>query len=121
MSDFDAVVERYLAMWNQTDPAARRTLVDEACTPDVTYVDPLADVAGADALAGLIGAAQGQFPGLVFSPGGPADGHHDVARFRWHLGRPGDEPLVEGFDVVELAPDGRIRTVRGFLDKLPTA
>jgi len=55
----------------------------------------------------------------VFSPGGPADGHHDVARFRWHLGRPGEEPLVEGFDVVELAPDGRIRTVRGFLDKVP--
>lgn len=121
MSDFDAVVERYLAMWNETDPAARRTLVDEACTPDVTYVDPLAAVEGPAALDGLIAAAQGQFPGFVFSPGEPADGHHDVARFTWHLGRPGAEPLVEGFDVVEIAADGRIRAVRGFLDKVPAA
>jgi len=121
MSDFDAVVERYLAMWNQTDPAARRTLVGEACTSDVTYVDPLAAIEGTDALDGLIAAAQGQFPGFVFSPGGPADGHHDVARFAWHLGRPGEEPLVEGFDVVEVAADGRIRAVRGFLDKVPAS
>jgi hypothetical protein len=121
MSDFDAIVERYLAMWNQTDPAARHTLLDDACTPDVTYVDPLAAVEGPDALDGLIAAVQSQFPGLVFAPGGAADGHHDVARFTWHLGRPGEDPLVEGFDVIELAPDGRIRTVRGFLDKVPAA
>jgi hypothetical protein len=119
MSDFDKVVDRYLAMWNQTDPAARRALIHETCTNDVTYVDPLAAVAGHDGLDGLIAAAQGQFPGLVFTPGGLLDGHHDVARFTWYLGPPGAEPLVEGFDVVEVADDGRIRTVRGFLDKVP--
>jgi hypothetical protein len=121
MSDFDAVAERYVAIWNQTDPAARRALLEEACTDDVTYVDPLADVAGREAFDGLVGAAQGQFPGFAFSVGGPVDGHHDVARFTWHLGKPGEDPLVEGFDVVELAGDGRIRAVRGFLDKVPAA
>jgi hypothetical protein len=121
MSDFDAAVERYLAMWNEADPAARRALVDKACTSDVTYVDPLAAVEGPDALDGLIAAAQGQFAGFVFTAGGAVDGHHEVARFTWHLGRPGEEPLVEGFDVIELAADGRIRTVRGFLDKVPAA
>jgi hypothetical protein len=121
MSDFDTVVKQYLAMWNETDPDARRAIADGICAPDVTYVDPIAAVEGRDAFHALIGAAQGQFPGHVFSPGGPVDGHHDQARFTWHLGLPGEDPLVIGFDVVVLAPDGRIRTVLGFLDKVPTA
>jgi hypothetical protein len=121
MSDFDTVVKQYLAMWNETRPTARCTIVDEICDPDVRYVDPLAAVDGRDALDAVIGAVQNQFPGHVFTPGGPVDGHHDQARFTWHLGVPGEEPLVVGFDVVVLAPDGRIRTVLGFLDKVPTA
>ena len=121
MSDFDTVVQRYLAAWNETDPARRRAAVEKAFAADVRYVDPLAAVEGHAALDGLIGAVQGQFPGLVFSPGGPVDGHHDQARFTWHLGPAGEEPVVVGFDVAELGPDGRIRTVLGFIDQAPAA
>ena len=46
------------------------------------------------------------------------DAHHDLARFHWHLGTPGDEPLAIGFDVIEL-DGGRIAKVHGFLDKVP--
>ena len=121
MSGFDTVVKRYLAAWNETDPGRRRAAVEEVFAADVRYVDPLAAVEGHAALDGLIGAVQGQFPGLVFSPGGPVDGHHDQARFTWHLGPAGEEPVVVGFDVAELGPDGRIRTVLGFIDQAPTA
>ncbi|MET0495785.1 MAG: nuclear transport factor 2 family protein [Actinoplanes sp.] len=121
MSDFDVVVGRYLAAWNETDPARRRAAVEEVFAEEVRYVDPLAAVEGQAALDGLIGAVQGQFPGLVFSPGGPVDAHHDQARFTWHLGPAGGEPLVIGFDVAELGPDGRIRTVLGFIDQAPGA
>ena len=121
MSDADTTVARYLDMWNETDAAARRALVEEVCAPDVRYVDPLAAVTGRDAVDGLIGAVQQQFAGLTFTPGGATDAHHEQARFTWHLGRPGDEPLVVGFDVVEFAPDGRIAKVLGFLDKVPSA
>ena len=117
MSDFDTLVQRYLAAWNETDPQRRSAAVEEVFAADVRYVDPLAAVEGRAALDGLIGAVQQQFPGFVFSPGGPVDAHHDQARFTWHLGRPGEEPPVIGFDVAELAPDGRIRLVLGFLDK----
>ncbi|GIM96900.1 nuclear transport factor 2 family protein [Paractinoplanes toevensis] len=119
MSDFDTVVDRYLATWNETDPAARRAAIDDLFAADVRYVDPMAAVAGRDALDGLIGAVQQQFPGLVFSPGGPVDAHHEQARFTWNLGAPGAEPLVVGFDVAELDTDGRIGRVLGFLDKVP--
>ncbi|WP_203927037.1 nuclear transport factor 2 family protein [Virgisporangium ochraceum] len=119
MTDAQTAVTRYLDMWNETDAAKRRAVVEEVCTPDVRYVDPLAAVTGHDGLNGLIGAAQQQFPGLTFTPGGAADAHHQQARFTWHLGQPGGEPLAIGFDVVEFAPDGRIATVLGFLDKVP--
>jgi hypothetical protein len=116
MSD---MVERYLAVWNETDPAARRSAIDDVFTDDVRYVDPLAAVTGRDALNEVIGAVQRQFPGFVFTPGGPADAHHDQVRFTWRLGRPGEEPPVLGFDVAERGPDGRIRLVLGFLDRVP--
>jgi hypothetical protein len=115
MSDFDSVVERYLATWNETDPAARRAAIDGLFAEDVTYVDPMAAVAGRDALDGLIGAVQQQFPGFVFAAAGPVDAHHDQGRFTWSLG-----PVV-GFDVAELDADGKIQRVLGFIDKAPSA
>ncbi|BCY06771.1 nuclear transport factor 2 family protein [Actinoplanes sp. L3-i22] len=120
MSDFDAVIERYLAVWNETDPAARRAAIAGLFADDVHYVDPVAAVHGHAGLDGLIGAVHQQFPGLVFSAGGPVDAHHDQARFTWHLGRPGEEPLVIGFDVAERDTSGRIARVYGFIDKAPS-
>ncbi|MEU4236445.1 nuclear transport factor 2 family protein [Actinoplanes sp. NPDC026619] len=119
MSDFDTVVDRYLATWNETDPARRRAAIDDLCADDVRYVDPMAAVDGRAALDGLIGAVQQQFPGLVFSAAGPVDAHHEQARFTWNLGAPGEEPLVVGFDVAELDAGGRIQRVLGFLDRVP--
>ena len=39
----------------------------------------------------------------------------------WALGPVAAEPLVIGFDVAERDPDGKLRTVLTFLDKVPTA
>jgi len=119
MSDFDNVVSRYLAVWNETDAPARRKRIDELFAADVRYVDPMAAVSGREALDGLVGAVQQQFPGLTFSLGEPVDAHHDQARFTWHLSAVPGEPLVVGFDVAELDGEGRIRQVLGFLDKVP--
>jgi hypothetical protein len=43
------------------------------------------------------------------------------ARFSWHLGPFGAEPVVVGFDVAILNGGGQIRGVYGFLDKVPAA
>ncbi|WP_344218527.1 nuclear transport factor 2 family protein [Nonomuraea bangladeshensis] len=115
------LVERYVAAWNETDAEARAKAVAELWTEDATYTDPLADVAGHDGIAAVIAGAQGMFPGLVFTPGEVYDAHHHIARFTWHLGPADGEPVAVGFDVVELAEDGRIRRVLGFLDRVPAA
>jgi hypothetical protein len=115
------IIERYLAAWNETDAAKRRSLVDEVWAPDGRYTDPLADVRGREAIDALIGAVQQQFPGFVFTLGGAVDAHHDQARFSWHLGPEGaPEPVVIGFDVA-VVEQNRIGSVYGFLDKVPAA
>lgn len=113
-------VERYIASWNQTDPRARRELIDELWAADGSYVDPLAEVWGREQIDGLIAAAQGQFPGMTFSLIGPVDTHHRQARFTWGLSADGEEPLVIGFDVAVAREDGKLTSVFGFLDKVPS-
>lgn len=115
------IIEKYLAAWNATDDTARQELIASVYTEDARYTDPLADVTGHEQIDGLLATVQGQFAGLEFRLGGPVDAHHDIARFTWHLGPAGEEPVVVGFDVVQLAADGRIARVLGFLDKVPAA
>ncbi|MGF1432273.1 nuclear transport factor 2 family protein [Kitasatospora sp. LaBMicrA B282] len=120
MTNLQQLAEQYLATWNETDPAARRKLIDTHWAEDARYTDPLAEVAGRDAVDAAIAAVQGQFPGLVFTLGaGGVDAHHDLARFTWNLGPAGGEPLVIGFDVLIADEAGRISVVAGFLDKVP--
>ncbi|MEU4573212.1 nuclear transport factor 2 family protein [Nonomuraea sp. ATR24] len=119
MSDTNELVQRYLAAWNETDAAARRAALEEVFAEDAGYTDPLVSVRGIDGLDATIAAVQAQFGGLVFSLGGAVDAHHDIARFTWHLGPEGAEPVAVGFDVAVFGADGRISQVLGFLDKVP--
>jgi hypothetical protein len=114
------LIDRYLACWNETDSTARRDLITKTWADDASYIDPLVDAQGPDAIDAAIAATQGQFPGHVFALAGPVDAHHDVARFSWGLGRDGDEPLVIGSDVASVSADGRLARVVGFLDKVPS-
>ncbi|RKE18586.1 nuclear transport factor 2 family protein [Streptomyces sp. TLI_171] len=119
--DLQSLAERYLAAWNETDPAARRKLVEETWAPDGRYVDPLVEARGHEQFDATLAAVQAQFAGLVFRLG-QVDAHHDVARFTWELAPEGAaEALVVGFDVLTATEDGRIATVVGFLDRVPTA
>jgi hypothetical protein len=120
MSDYTTLAERYIATWNEPDEQARRRAVAELWTDDGRYVDPLVDVAGPDGIAATIGAVQQQFPGLVFRLAGPVDGHHQQLRFSWELGPAEGAAPIAGSDVAVTAGDGRLRTVLGFLDRVPS-
>ncbi len=114
------IIEKYIACWNETDPQRRRALIDEVWAVGATYTDPMAELRGrAEIDAGVAGAQQ-MFPGMVFTLAGPVDAHHNQARFTWHLGPEGAaEPLVIGFDVAIADDNGQLRSVHGFLDKVP--
>ncbi|MGY1807897.1 nuclear transport factor 2 family protein [Blastococcus sp. SYSU D00669] len=119
MSDYTTLAERYIAAWNETDADARRRAVAELWTADARYVDPLVDVTGPDGIAATIGAVQERFPGFVFRLEGPVDGHHDQLRFSWELGPAGQPAPIAGSDVAVTDGNGRLRTVLGFLDRVP--
>ena len=115
------LADRYLAAWNETDPAARGAAMADLFADDVSYTDPLVTAEGRDALDATIGVVQQQFPGFVFRLAGPVDAHHDQLRFTWELGPAGQEAPIAGFDVAIVDDDGRITTVLGFLDRVPAA
>ncbi|MEW1860131.1 nuclear transport factor 2 family protein [Streptomyces sp. NBC_00669] len=118
MSDIQHLVEQYIGIWNEADPALRTWKIAEVFAENGSYTDPLADVTGRAAFGEVVAGAQAQFAGLVFTLG-PVDAHHNIARFTWELGPAGGESLVVGFDVVSVGTDGLIHSVHGFLDKVP--
>ena len=113
------IATQYLAVWNECDAAARRALVARAFSVDASYVDPMMRGAGHDGIDAMIAGAQGQFPGYRFELDGTPDGHNDVVRFSWTLGLPGTAPVAHGTDVAQVAGDGRLASVTGFLNAVP--
>jgi hypothetical protein len=114
------IIDKYIACWNEQDPERRRALIDHVWAADATYTDPMADLRGRAEIDAGIAEARKMFPGMVFSLGGPVDANHNQARFTWHLGPSGAaDPIVIGFDVAVLDDKGQIRSVHGFLDKVP--
>jgi hypothetical protein len=120
MINFDALVDRYLAAWNESDADRRRKAIAALWSEDGGYTDPLASVTGWPGLEAVLTGAHNQFKGFVFKRLGRVDGHHNTARFQWELvPTAGGESIVIGSDVAVVGEDGRLRHVYGFLDKVP--
>ncbi|MEV7345751.1 nuclear transport factor 2 family protein [Streptomyces sp. NPDC093544] len=117
---YESAVARYFEAWNAGEPDALAKTVAAAWATDGDYTDPLAEVRGHEQIAALIAAAHEQFPGFAFRLTGSVDGHHDTARFGWELVHEADGSApVAGFDVITLDGEDRIRSVHGFLDRVP--
>ena len=119
MTEMTAMVDDYLSAWNETDPGARRTIVEKVWDADGVYTDPLASVTGTEAIDQVLAGAQQQFAGMRFVRGDVFETHHNIARFTWELvPENGAEAVVIGFDVVAVN-DEKISSVYGFIDKMP--
>lgn len=117
---YELAAARYFEAWNAGEPEELAKAVAAAWAADGGYTDPLADVSGHEQIAAVIAGAHEQFPGFSFKLAGAVDGHHEIARFAWELVSDADGSApVAGFDVITLDADGRIRSVLGFLDRVP--
>ena len=119
-TDVAQVVDRYIAIWNETDPAARRELIARTWTEDGRYVDPLMHGEGREGIDAMTAAVQARFPRLRFRRSSDVDAHNDRVRFAWELGPEAGEPLAGGVDFGVFA-DGRLQSITGFLDFAPAA
>lgn len=118
MTDFEPVVDRSIAIRNETDAARRRDLVAQTWADDATYLDPMMRGEGHAGIDAMIQGFQTRFPGVRFRRTGDVDGHNDRFRFAWELGPEGGAPLAGGVGVGVVRGD-RLRAITGFLDFAP--
>lgn len=121
MTRHNAIVDRYVAMWNEPDPDLRRTRIEQLFTPDAEYLmfsrEPLV---GYDAIAGQIDFAHELYfeQGFMFKSSNNAEGHHNLVKFNWVLVSAETGDLEShGFDLFLLADDERISKDYQFLSK----
>jgi hypothetical protein len=114
------LVDRYIAIWNETDGATRRQLIARTYTEDADYLDPVLQGRGRSGIDDMVKAVHEKYPGYTFSRTSDVDSHHDRARFSWQLAPESGPALVKGIDFATLSADGRLRAVTGFFTEVAT-
>ncbi|WP_409185680.1 nuclear transport factor 2 family protein [Amycolatopsis sp. VS8301801F10] len=111
--DAGEFADRYVAVWNESDPAARRTMIASLWAEDGVQCTESAEYRGQQELERRVGEAFEEFVaggGFVFRYAGDAVGHHGMVRFTTQMvPAAGGEIAWTGFVVAELGEDGRIR------------
>ena len=117
-STIETTIETHLAAYNEADPVRRRLLIAEAWAADGELVDPPVDGSGHAGIDQAIATVHDAYPGATFRRTTDLDAHHAFVRYGWEM-RGRDGTLVTtGLDVAEVAGDGRLRRVVGFLGEL---
>jgi len=120
MSNAADLVDRYIAIWNETDADRRRALIARTWTETARYLDPLMQSDGHTGIDTMIAGVQAKFPGHRFSLTGKVDAYQDRIRFSWALAPEGGAALVKGTDFAVLEGE-RLQAVTGFLDQVPAS
>lgn len=110
------LIDRYIAIWNETDPVARRSLIDTTWAEDATYTDPALNGADRDGIAAMTAKFQQAYPGHTFDLSDVAPLDESAHRFGWRLLSPTGEVQMTGQDVYELGPDGLLQSIVGTFD-----
>jgi hypothetical protein len=113
MHEPQQLADRYVAVWNETDPARRRLTIAELWTPTGEHYVGTREVRGHDALyERIIGSHEKNVTacGYRFRAVKDARAVHDAVTFHWEM-LPGDreEVLATGRQFLILDPEGRIR------------
>ncbi len=111
-TDLSALIDRYIAIWNETDPVARRTLIDTTWAEDATYTDPVLNGSGRDGIDAMIAGFQQAYARHTFewSTQSLVEGE---SRFTWTLRTPEGDVGLKGEDTFVIANDGRLQSIVG--------
>jgi hypothetical protein len=120
MTNVNETVVRYISAWNERDPKRRRELVAETWADDGSYIDAHRNGSGHGAIDAMLATAQAQFPGYRINLVSGIEAHNNFVRFSWAAGGSKEAPLyLGGTDFATLSPDGRFKSVAGFIDAAP--
>jgi hypothetical protein len=104
------LVDRYIAMWNETDAGRRRGLIAKIWADGASYLDPVLSGEGRDGIDAMVKAVHEKYPGHRFKRTSDVNAHHDRAQF----GPEGGPALVKGVDFATLSNEGCLKAVIGF-------
>lgn len=120
-SDPTTAADAYIATWNETDAARRQAAIARVWAEGGSYRDPLMKSDGHAGIDAMVAGVQARFAGLMMKRTSKVDSHNGSLRFGWSLGPAAGPAVVEGVDFGTLATDGRLASIVGFIDKMPTA
>jgi len=115
----DVIIDAYVASWNETDPAKRKSALATSCAASASYRDPVMVSDGQAGLDAMLAGVQAKFPGFVLKRISKVDSHNGAVRFAWSLGPASGPSVVEGVDFATLSADGKLASIVGFIDKMP--
>ncbi|NRA29301.1 MAG: nuclear transport factor 2 family protein [Parvularculaceae bacterium] len=106
-----------MAVWNSTDAAEQRSLVESALEHNVHFADPNHNIVGREAFLKMVAQVQSQIPGAVYARASEIGMQNNFCRYHWtiHLNR---KLVMPGFDMTEVNDAGKIVRVIGFFGEL---
>ncbi len=116
-TDLSALIDRYIAIWNETDPNARRTLIEATWAENATYTDPILAGTGRDGIDAMIAGFQQAYPDHTFDLTGDNPLDQAAHRFGWRLLSPTGELQMTGEDIYELDAEGFLQSIVGSFDQ----
>jgi hypothetical protein len=110
----EELVERYVAIWNDPDPAARKAAIPHLWIENGANFTSSIEARGYPALEARIAGAHDRYVATGehrFRSSGEVQAHHGAARLRWEMVRTDSgEVAASGCEFLVLADDGRIDT-----------
>ena len=120
MSNVTELIDRYIAIWNETDAKRRRDLITKTWAEDASYVDAHRSGTGHENISAMIQGVQEQLPRYRLRLASVVEAHNNRVRFQWEAGGTAEAPLhFVGTDFGFIADDGRLKSITGFLDQAP--
>jgi hypothetical protein len=111
--DIDDLVTRYVAVWNEPDPSARRAMIASLWAADATEYTEESEYHGHAAMESRVTEAHTdlvQKGGFLFHPEFDTRTHHGAIAFTTKMTpASGGDPAWRGRVFLVLADDGRIR------------
>jgi hypothetical protein len=112
-------IDTYFDAWNETDDAARRTLIERCLTSDVELIDEHGRFSGHDGLGALMAKFHQEVPGGRILKTSGFDQFEGITRYSWDVVDAEGNTALVGLDVVEHDADGRLQRIVMFHGPLP--
>jgi hypothetical protein len=115
----DRVLVDYFAAWNETNASERTELLERSIAEDAELIDPTGRWHRIAGLSERIANYHASAPGTTVVAASGVDVHNGIERYAWKIVDPSGAELMEGLDVAERDPAGRLQRIVMFHGPLP--